>query len=418
MIRKIVRLIKSDTLYLNSLYLMANTIFMAGMGFIFWLINAHLFSSEQIGIATTLISAMTLVSYTSLLGFNSTFIRFLPTAKDRDTHMNTGLLLTVVMAIIIAMGYVALVPWIAPKLGVIHHLLYGFGFVILAALAAVNLLTDSIFIAFRAAKYNLLVDGMIMSTIKVLLPVFFVSLGAYGIFAASGAAAALAFVASIYFLKKNFNYRPALKVDKTLLRSVIHYSFSSYAANLLNIAPTLLLPLIIINKLGASSAAYFYLAFMISNLLYTVAYSVSQSLFAEGSYEDRTFRELVKKASAVLAVVTAVGSLAVVAAAPIVLKVFGETYAQNATTILRILAASAPAVALYVVANVLLRLKKMVYNIILINIIYLIVICGLALAWANRGLAWIGLAWLLGNALSGLTGVIFLMRSRSNAVEA
>jgi len=412
MVRKVISHLKSDTLYLNSLYLMSNTIFMAGMGFLFWLINAHLFSPDQIGIATTLISAMTLVSYTSLLGFNSTFIRFLPTSKDRNNQITTGLVLSVLMAIVIAGGYILLVPWIAPKLGFVHTIAYGIGFVVMAALAAVNLLTDSIFIAYRAAKYNLLIDGLIMSSVKVVLPLFFVSLGAYGIFTASGSAAAIALCASLYFLKKKFSYKPSMRIDKNVLRQVFHYSFSSYLANLLNIAPTLLLPLIIINKLGAPNAAYYYLAFMIANLLYTVAYSVSQSLFAEGSYEDRASQELIKKAGVVLAVVTVAGSLVVVAGAPLLLRVFGQNYAQHATSILRILALSAPAVALYVVANVLLRLKKQVGSIIIVNVVYALTICGLTLAWSGRGLNWVGWAWLAGNALSGIVGMSFYKASQ------
>jgi O-antigen/teichoic acid export membrane protein len=390
---------------------MLNTLVMAGMGFLFWLINAHLFSPDEIGLATTLISAMTLVSYTSLLGFNSTFIRFLPTAKNKDGQMTAGLLLSAAAALIIAGTYVLLVPVAIPELGLIHHPFYGAGFVILTALASLNLLTDSIFIALRAAKYNLLANGFIMSPVKVLLPVAFAGMGAYGIFAASGAAAAVAACASLLFLYRKFGFRPSLHIDKHTLGQVRRYSSSTYIANLLNIAPALLIPVITLNRLGAPSAAYYYLAFMIANLLYSAAYAVSQSLFAEGSYENRAFKELAKKAGAILAAVTVAGAAVTAGAAPLLLRIFGSEYSVHATALLRVMALAAPAVALYAVATVLLRLKKQTYPIILTEVIYVGTVCGLGVVWASRGLAWIGLAWLAGNALSGLTGFAFLRNS-------
>lgn len=412
MVRKLLAHIKGDSLYLNSIYLLLNTMLMAGMGFIFWLLCARLFDSEQIGVATTLISAMTLVSYTSLLGFNNTFIRYLPTSKRRNEQISTGLILTLIAAIFIASAYVLLVPYIAPKLGIVHQPIYGIGFVLLAACAAGNLLTDSIFIAYRAARFNLLVNGLIMSCTKVLLPLVFVSFGAYGIFLASGSAAAAALLASLYFLIKKFGFKPSHKVDKTELQQVFRYSFSNYIANLLNIAPTLILPTIIINELGASSAAYYYLAFMIANLLYTVAYSLTQSLFAEGSYEERTHSELIKKAGGALAALTIIGSVVLAVSASLLLNVFGNDYSLQAAPVLRVLALAAPAVALYVMVNVLLRLHKQTRAIIIVDAIYLLVVCGLAIIWAPRGLTWIGAAWLLGNLTSGLVGLILLTRKQ------
>ena len=83
--------LKSDHLLYNSFYLALTTATMGVLGFLFWLLNARLFSASEIGKATLLISATSLISYLSLLGFNNTFIRFLPTAEDPAGHINTGL---------------------------------------------------------------------------------------------------------------------------------------------------------------------------------------------------------------------------------------------------------------------------------------------------------------------------------------
>ncbi|HEV2402799.1 MAG TPA: oligosaccharide flippase family protein [Candidatus Saccharimonadales bacterium] len=410
--------LRQDTLFRNSIYLMVSTGIMALLGFVFWLINARLFTPSQIGVATTLISAMNLISYIALLGFNSTFIRFLPTSKDRSNEINTGLLLSIIMAALVSTGYILLIPYIAPKLGIVHHNpWYAIGFVIMAALAAINLLTDSIFIAYRAAKYNLLIDGIIMSSIKLALPFLLVGLGAYGVFAASGSAASVAMALSILFLTLRFNYRPEFKIRTSTLRKVLHYSFSNYVGNLLNIAPTLVLPLVVINHLGAAAAGYYYLAFMVANLLYTVVYAVSQSLFAEGSYANQTLRELVKRSSAVVAGIMVPGTIILYFGAHLILGTYGKNYGSKASSLLTVLALAAPAVAIYTIVTVLLRINKQVYSLIVVNIIYLLTISGFATLWVDRGLKWIGYAWAMGQITAGLAGLLVLLLGHKSKVQ-
>ena len=40
----------------------------------------------------------------------------------------------------------------------------------------------------------------------------------------------------------------------------------------------------------------------------------------------------------------------------------------------------------------------------------LLAVCGLAAAWVHRGLAWVALAWLVGNLAGGVAAVLPLMR--------
>src|SRR5438874_820480 len=69
--KKIYTLITSDSLYKDSLFQMASTLILASLGFVFWIIIAHLYKAINVGIATTLISILLFLSYFSLLGLNS-----------------------------------------------------------------------------------------------------------------------------------------------------------------------------------------------------------------------------------------------------------------------------------------------------------------------------------------------------------
>jgi O-antigen/teichoic acid export membrane protein len=68
---------------------MLNTGVMAVFGFFFWIINACLYSDEQVGIGTTLISIMTLISSFSILGLGTGLIRYLPTSERKNKKINT-----------------------------------------------------------------------------------------------------------------------------------------------------------------------------------------------------------------------------------------------------------------------------------------------------------------------------------------
>lgn len=412
---------QDDSLFRNSFYLMAATGTMAGFGFVFWMMVARTYSPEQVGIASTLISAMNFISYVALLGFNSTFVHFLPKSRNRNSQVNTGLILVGVAAVLVTTLYALVAPLLAPKLGVLHTQWYFFvGYVVLVTGSAVNLATDSIFIAFRAAKYNFLVDGLVASITQVSLPLALVAFGSFGIFASQGAGVTLAMCVSIFLLIKKFGYRPKVIIDKKVLSELFHFSAGNYIANLFNILPTMVLPFVVLNKLGPEAAGYYYLSFMMATLLFTVAYAVSQSLFAEGSYGEIRLRSLVKRSVLILSAIMIPASVFLGAVGPYILKLFGKGYSSNSQQLMMVLAASGIFVAAFVLGGVLLRITKQITQLIIANIFYAVSITVIALVFTGRGLAWAGVAWAAGHALTAGLMFVFLyvwQRRRIRAVQ-
>ena len=241
--REKARALYTDTLFQNSFYMMLATGTMAAAGFVFWLLVARLYSAEEVGVASTLISAMNFISYAALLGFNSAFIRYLPKSKSRNEHIDTGLLLVCCAGLLSAGLYAAVAPFLVPRLGLLHeHWYFGVAFVLLATGSAVNLVTDSVYIAYRRSFYNFLIDGVVAGGTQIVLAVALAALAAFGIFAASGAGVTMAMLCSVVILIKKFKYVPQLKVDRTALREVMRFSFGDYLANMWNIVPTIVLP--------------------------------------------------------------------------------------------------------------------------------------------------------------------------------
>lgn len=397
--------VREDELLRNSFYLTVTTGTIAAFGFAFWLLNSRLYTAGQIGAATTLISGASLIANISLFGFNTTFIRFLPTSQQRDEEINTGLVIVFCTALLAAALYVLLIPWIAPRLAFMRgSFAFAGGFVALTAFWAVNLVTDSVFIAFRRAQYNVLVDGVIQGVVKLALAALLVGLGAYGVFMSSGLAAAAAVAASILFMVRTVGYQPRLSLSLRVLRRSWDYSAAAYAANLLILGPVLVTPLIVLNVRGPRQAGYYFMAFQLASLLYAMGYAVSQSLFAEASQAGADLHALVLRSGKLLARLCLPLAVLVALTAQWLLLVFGRAYSEHAATALVVLALSTPSVALCTVAGTVLKIEKQLKAVVFTAAVYAATIVGLALLWASRGLPWVALAWLIGNTAAGLLG--------------
>ena len=405
--------LRRDELLRNSFYIMLATATMAALGLIFWLVNSRLYTPAEIGAATSLISAISLISYLSLFGFNTTIVRFLPSSLDRNRDINAGLIVVLLAGLTMAAAFVALLPWMAPELDFVRRSLpLAAAFCVMAAVSGANLFTDSIFIAVRAARYNFLLDGIVQGGTKVVLCLVFVGMGTYGIVASSGVAAGVAVGGSLLVMRRLVDYRPRLRLDWHAVRGLAGFSAASYVANMLNLVPILVLPLVVLSALGAEEAGYYFVSFQIANLLNAIAYAVCQSLLAEGSYEDAELNQLVRRSAKVLgwAIVPAAVGVAVVGRW--LLMIFGGAYSRHGWAVLTLLALAAVAVASYCWVGTLLKFSKQLSMLIWMEVVYAAVIVGLAIVLAHRGLVWVGFAWLAGNVAAAAVGGLGLVAHR------
>lgn len=280
--------IPKDSLYKNSIYLMLSTFVMSVLGFVFWMINARLFSAEQVGLATTIISAVTLISSISTLGLGAGLIRYLPTSENKNKKINTCFTLTILFTIVVSVIFLLVIDFTSPKIHFIkQNMLLAFIFIVFLAFNSIGSLIDSIFIAYRNAKFVFL-ENSIYSALKLVFPFLLVSLGAYGIFSSYMIAITLGTIVSIFILIYKFQYKPRFAFYDSIIRRIGKYSFGNYVAGLIGSLPVLLLPLIITNILTPTTAAYYYMAMMIANFIFVIPNATSNSLFAEGSHSEKT----------------------------------------------------------------------------------------------------------------------------------
>jgi O-antigen/teichoic acid export membrane protein len=407
---------RQDELLVNSLYLMLSSASTAALGFVFWIVVARLYSATSVGLATSLLSATTVISMLSLLGFGSSFVRFLPKSVNRDREISTGLLAAGATAVVGAVIYVALIPEIASKLDFVRHSGWEtLGFIAMTGFAAVNLLTDSVFVAYRAARFNFYIDGLFQSSSKLVLLIVFTGSGAFGIFSAGGVASTLAVLASLWFLVRRFEYRPKLVIDRAAVGEAFHFTAASYVASVFNLLPILVVPVLVLGKLDSADAGYYFIAFQIASLLSGVAFAVTQSLLAEVGHAETSLRTLAVRSARILAITIIPPALVLAAGGKWLLLVFGSDYAENAWQALLVLSLSAPAVAAYGWTVTLLKATGQLKAMIACNVVYAIVTISLTAALAGNGLVWVALAWLAGNIAATLTAGVPLLRHRAAA---
>ena len=154
--------VANDSLYRNSIFLILSTAIMAFFGFFFWIINARLFKPEQVGIATSLISVVTLISSFSLLGLNNGIVRYLPTSERKNQKINTAFTLVALASALIAFFYLIFINKFSPKLLFVRqNIFFAMFFIVVIVFSALNTISETVFIAYRSTSYILIKNTII-----------------------------------------------------------------------------------------------------------------------------------------------------------------------------------------------------------------------------------------------------------------
>ncbi len=411
-ISKFYTLLANDSLYRNSLYLMSSTAVMAVLGFFFWIINARLYSTEQVGIGTTLISVMTLLSSFSILGLGNGLIKYLPTSERKNKKINTSFALVALMSIMISLIYLIFLNVFSPKLLFVReNIIFSLLFILFVVFSSLNTLSETVFIAYRSSKY-VLIKNTVSSIAKLILPIVLVVLGAYGIFTSLGIATAIAFLLSLIFLILRFNYLPKPIIDISIVKRMTIFSLGNYIAGFIAELPVMILPIIITNLIGAKFSAYFYMDIMIVNLLYIIPMATSQSLFAEGSHRETESKVHLKKAIKIISIIIIPIIVVIILFGNYILLAFGKEYSYEGFILLRLLSISGIFISINAIGGTILKIKHKIKLLILLSLINTSIILSLSVFFIKMnlfGIAGVGIGWIVGQGATALI-YLFLMK--------
>ena len=412
--KQIIRDHLDDPLFKNSYYLFATTLSTAGFGFFFWILAARLYTVEEVGLGSAILSAAWLISSFSSLGFDVGLIKYLPGEKDKSRMINSCFTVTALTSLLLSVLFILSLHIWSPTLMVLQK----YTFVkVMFVLYTVSLtlfgLQSRVFVAFRLAKYSF-IQGII-GMVRILILPLLVALGAFGVFLSAGLAIIIALIiGNILILKVISRYRPVPVINKRMISDMIYYSFGNNIANILYFLPSAVLPLMVVEVLGKEINAYFFVAWATSTLLIMISYTTSLSLFAEGSLLPDKLRQNVIKSLKFIYIILIPAIIGIFIFGKYILLIYGRLYADNAFDVLLLLSLGTIPHSIIVVYVAIMRVKKDVMPVIIVyGGIAVLTIVGSYIAIQEIGLIGIGISWIFSNGIVALFVIVKLIGSVS-----
>lgn len=342
MLRRRIRRIRGDALYRGSLLLLANTIGLAGLGFVFWTLAARSYAPGAVGWLAGVTAGVNLLGTVATLGLPNTVIRHLSKAADPRQ-----LAVVAVTAVAVLGGALAalcllllspLLPGGGPHLGggVRAVLLI----IVLVICTAAGATLDAGLVATRATG-ALLAKNLAGGIFKIGALLVLTRFGIAGLILAYGTGTMLASALGAVALLRRLPHARGRQQQHPvrLLRGYLTFSSGNYLGTVLGILPSTVVPLEVLMISGSRQTAWFAVAFQLAGFLNFIPSTAAQVVFAEAQ-RGALRTQLTKAIKAIYAMLLPAVILMLIAA-PYLLRLFGTAYADSAAGCLRLLAVGA-----------------------------------------------------------------------------
>jgi len=402
-------------------YLVANQGAVSVIGLAYWAVVTHLFGPREVGLSAAAASTAMLLAAFGGLGIPLLLLAEINSvdATGRRVFFTTGTAIASFVVLIMAIGTIALSPWLGQSLRIIGAdpvaaTLFVVGSV--ATMAGTTLDRAAVGLHRGAAQ---LWRGSLSSILKLAFVVVLV-------LASTRTSTGLVFAWAMALVVAFFVCMPMLGLEhsgagegalihrEALVRRLGKLSLQHHVLNLSVVSVTYFIPLMATLLVSPSDVAYFSAAFLFSSALLAVPYLLALSLFAERSGDPGLLHRNVRRTFPLGLVLVGGIILVVEIAAPYALRLFGPAYAANGTTALRILILVGPA---YVIKDHYVSIRRaqhrMTHAASVMAIGTAVEVAGSAVGGALWGLNAICLGWVIaasGVALFLLSPVLHVFR--------
>ncbi len=383
-----------DPLRKNSLFLISTNIILSVFGFFFWIVVARFYPASDVGLATAIISSISLLAAISGLGFNVGLIRFLPDEVNKPGMINSCFTIVGLFSFILTLCFVGgLNIWLPALHFLQQDMISLFIFILINVIYSTYNLQNFVFIALRRTEFSFIQS--LIAGLRIIMPVFLVGLGAIGIGLGFGTGFFVSSIAAFFFIwKLRPSYRPIPIIHKKMVNRIIKFSFVNYIAENFRMLPDRLWPILLVNIVNPEKSAYFYIAWLIGHLLFAVSLWTGSSLLAEISHNPEELRYQVIKAGKFILLILLPAIIILFLFGHLILSLFGPTYIAT-LDLLHVLAISSIPLALNELYATVCRFDKNIIPIIIMRVFTAFVTIGLGYFLLEKlDLTGIGIAWL------------------------
>ena len=406
-------------LYKNSFFLLLNNSMGGVLGFVFWILVARFYPPADVGNVSALIASVMFLVAFSRLGFDMGIIRFISSEKDKPLLINSCLTITGLVSLTLALIYVAGLDFWSPALSFIHdNVAFLIVFVVFTVSSTLSIMLGSVFVAFRHSEFFFM-QNMIVGALRLTLPILAVSAGIFGLFFSWGIGLCLAIVISLFWFLRRLlpGYHPLPRINKSVVKNITHFSFMNYITGVFQVIPMHLLPLLILNTLGADMTAFFRIAWAISGFLFlAIPVAVSTSLLAEGSHNPEKLRSNVIRAGGLMLLLIVPGIAVLFLFGEKILLLFGTAYSENGLRLLKILSLSGiPLIFIQLFISVRWVQLRMKSVILVVALTAVITLGAIYILLPQYGLIGVGIGWTSSQAIVAVfIGLMILVQRKTN----
>jgi O-antigen/teichoic acid export membrane protein len=398
-----------DPLFRTGDLLIVNAGVNAALGMLFWVGAAHRYSRADVGTNAAAISAMMLLAGFAQLNLMSAMVRFVPTAGHGTRRLvASAYAVSVLSATVFSVVFLLGIRLWAPGLArVLDHWPVAPWFVLATCAWCVFVLQDAVLTGLGRPGWVPLENGVFSLAKMGLVVVLFAVLPHYGVFTAWTIAVFVPTIPVNVFIFRRAIPAHVAEAHPThrapTVRELSRFLAGDYVAALAWISATALLPVIVLDRLGARPTASFSTAWAVGLALFMVSSSMGQSLVVRGAKDEAQLTHHSRRAltHALGLLVPAVAVVFVVA--PSILRIFGTTYALQGTALLRYMAlASLPTLYVTLVVSEL-RVHRRVLRVAAIMVALAALVLTLSYTLIDHmGITAIGIAWLVGEGTVAL----------------
>jgi O-antigen/teichoic acid export membrane protein len=395
-----------EPLYRNGYALVLSSATTSGLGMIYWILAARFYTTESVGLNSAVLSMMMFLGGVAQFNLTNVLNRFLPRAG-----WNTGRLIiyvylfssvaTLVASLIFILG----VGFWSPALSFLAASPFTIAWFTVATIACcIFALQDGALTGLRQATW-VPVENTIFAVAKIVLLIIFADLlPQYGVIASWSISVGLALLpVNILIFRRLIPQHARATQDQAapiVVAKIVKYVSGDYLGYLLWMAMTTLLPVVVVQKVGAEETAYYFLCETIAYSLYLVSRNMGMSLITEAALDQEklatySYRVLVGTAR-MLVPVTVLAMLG----APYILRLFGDNYAAEGTTLLRLLCLSALPNIITSLYTSIARVQQRMTAIVVVQVSLCSLILLITFLLLGRyGITGIGIAWLAGQTI-------------------
>ncbi len=314
----------------------------AGLGFVFWILAAHAFTTSAVGVGSGLVSAMMLLGAVGMLGLGTLLVREFPDEPGREISMIAAAAWVAgAFGAVLGIGFALVAPRLSSDFAVLTASPMTVAtFTVGVALFGIATIADEALIGLLQSGLILL-RNLVAAGARLLVLAAVALLGrtsSVDIFSAWVIANALSLVVLLLIAagtgRLSAVTRPAWGVMGRLRMSALQH-------HLLNLAiqvPGWVMPLIAVAMISAESNAAFYVVWMLIGLTAFIPSALMWGLYAEGTRDPERLwlhaRQTLRWAG--LAAMASIIGLWIVA--PVVLSAFGTHYLDSGRAPLSIMA--------------------------------------------------------------------------------